>query len=171
MEERQIIRCYKFGVYHLLPGQTTEYQGLSNTQGKKFLFLSSLFFFSPLFLFILSRTFFSWKTRAQQFFILLFFFRGTIQFLNSFAGWFESFPPLSACSLFLTNALSLYFFFPDTCTPAFTNFMHWLGEPIRLCGWKGYRAGLDVAGKHTTVCQLNILFVFFVPSFFLSSNW
>ncbi|GJJ68616.1 hypothetical protein EMPS_00962 [Entomortierella parvispora] len=69
MEERQIIRCYKFGVYHLLPGQTTEYQGLSNAQ--------------------------------------------------------------------------------DSCTPAFTNFMHWLGEPIRLCGWKGYRAGLDVAGDTT----------------------
>lgn len=47
MEERQIIRCYKFGVYHLLPGQTTEYQGLSNTQGKKFFlsFFLSFFFF------------------------------------------------------------------------------------------------------------------------------
>ncbi|KAG0054223.1 hypothetical protein BGZ83_011744 [Gryganskiella cystojenkinii] len=27
--------------------------------------------------------------------------------------------------------------------------MHWLGDPIRLCGWKGYRAGLDVNGDTT----------------------
>ncbi|KAG0249447.1 hypothetical protein BG011_009310 [Mortierella polycephala] len=33
MEERQIIRCYKFGVYHLLPGQTTEQQALANPCG------------------------------------------------------------------------------------------------------------------------------------------
>ncbi|KAF9314715.1 hypothetical protein BG003_003910 [Podila horticola] len=33
MEERQIIRCYKFGVYQLLPGQTLEHQGLANAYG------------------------------------------------------------------------------------------------------------------------------------------
>ncbi|KAF9289542.1 hypothetical protein BGZ68_009124 [Mortierella alpina] len=69
MEERQIIRCYKFGVYQLLPGQTQEYEGLANP-----------------------------------------------------------------C---------------DTCTPNFMDFLHWLGEPIRLCGWKEYRAGLDVTGDTT----------------------
>ncbi|CAO3573554.1 unnamed protein product [Mortierella alpina] len=67
MEERQIIRCYKFGVFQLLPGQTQEQEGLANP-----------------------------------------------------------------C---------------DTCTPDFRDFLQWLGEPIRLCGWKGYRAGLDVIGK------------------------
>lgn len=35
MEERQIIRHHKFGVYHLLPGQTLEYQGLANPCGKE----------------------------------------------------------------------------------------------------------------------------------------
>lgn len=33
MEERQVIRSYKFGVVMLLPGQTLEYQGLTNTRG------------------------------------------------------------------------------------------------------------------------------------------
>ncbi|KAG9327722.1 hypothetical protein KVV02_006426 [Mortierella alpina] len=61
MEERQIIRCYKFGAFQLLPGQTQEHEGLANP----------------------------------------------------------------------------------------CDFMHWLGEPIRLCGWKGYRAGLDVTGDTT----------------------
>jgi hypothetical protein len=35
MEERQIIRCHKFGVVMLLPGQTLEHQGLTNTRGKR----------------------------------------------------------------------------------------------------------------------------------------
>jgi hypothetical protein len=35
----------------------------------------------------------------------------------------------------------------DSCTPDFMDFVHWLGEPIQLRGWKGYRAGLDVNGK------------------------
>lgn len=35
MEERQIIRHYKFGIYHLLPGQTLEHQGLANPCGKE----------------------------------------------------------------------------------------------------------------------------------------
>ncbi|KAF9573451.1 hypothetical protein EC968_008536 [Mortierella alpina] len=30
MEERQIIRCYKFGIFQLLPGQTQEQEGLAN---------------------------------------------------------------------------------------------------------------------------------------------
>ncbi|KAF8909917.1 hypothetical protein BGZ58_005961, partial [Dissophora ornata] len=65
MEERQIIRSHKFGIYQLLPGQTLERQGLANP-----------------------------------------------------------------C---------------DSCTPDFLDFVNWLGEPIRLRGWKGYRAGLDVS--------------------------
>ncbi|KAG0353552.1 hypothetical protein BG005_007173 [Podila minutissima] len=69
MEERQIIRCYKFGVYQLLPGQTLEHQGLANTY--------------------------------------------------------------------------------DSCTPDFLDFLRWLGEPIKLNGWKGYRAGLDTLGDTT----------------------
>ncbi|KAG0355664.1 hypothetical protein BGZ54_001058 [Gamsiella multidivaricata] len=69
MEERQVIRCYKFGIYQLLPGQTLEHQGLANP-----------------------------------------------------------------C---------------DACTPDFMDFVHWLGEPIRLHGWKEYRAGLDVNGDIT----------------------
>ncbi|KAI8357139.1 hypothetical protein B0O80DRAFT_496853 [Mortierella sp. GBAus27b] len=69
MEERQIIRHYKFGIYQLLPGQTLEHQGLANP-----------------------------------------------------------------C---------------DSCTPDFMDFVHWLGEPIQLRGWKGYRAGLDVNGGTT----------------------
>ncbi|KAG0268773.1 hypothetical protein BGZ95_002307, partial [Linnemannia exigua] len=64
MEERQVIRCYKFGVVMLLPGQTLEYQGLTNTR-------------------------------------------------------------------------------------AFMEFLEWLGEPVQLNGWKGYRAGLDVIGDTT----------------------
>ncbi|KAF9356865.1 hypothetical protein BGX34_009716 [Mortierella sp. NVP85] len=69
MEERQIVRHYKFGIYHLLAGQTLERQGLANP-----------------------------------------------------------------C---------------DSCTPDFMDFVHWLGEPIQLRGWKGYRAGLDVNGGTT----------------------
>ncbi|KAG0341127.1 hypothetical protein BG000_010182 [Podila horticola] len=69
MEERQIIRCYKFGVYQLLPGQTLEHQGLANAY--------------------------------------------------------------------------------DSCTPDFLDFLQWLGEPIKLNGWKGYRAGLDTIGDTT----------------------
>ncbi|KAF9360057.1 GTPase-activating Rap/Ran-GAP domain-like protein 3 [Mortierella sp. AD094] len=69
MEERQIIRCYKFGIYQLLPGQTLEQEGLANP-----------------------------------------------------------------C---------------DSCTPAFMDFVHWLGEPVQLRNWKGYRAGLDVIGDTT----------------------
>ncbi|KAI9239824.1 MAG: hypothetical protein BYD32DRAFT_459397 [Podila humilis] len=64
MEERQIIRCYKFGVYQLLPGQTLEHQGLANAYD-------------------------------------------------------------------------------------FLEFLQWLGEPIKLNGWKGYRAGLDTVGDTT----------------------
>ncbi|KAF9911264.1 hypothetical protein EC991_004161 [Linnemannia zychae] len=37
----------------------------------------------------------------------------------------------------------------DSCTPAFMDFLDWLGEPVRLNGWKGYRAGLDVIGDTT----------------------
>ena len=33
MEERQIIRSYKFGVLYLAPGQTTEGQAISNEHG------------------------------------------------------------------------------------------------------------------------------------------
>jgi hypothetical protein len=35
----------------------------------------------------------------------------------------------------------------DSCTPAFLDFLDWLGEPVRLNGWKGYKAGLDTIGK------------------------
>ncbi|KAG9072333.1 hypothetical protein KI688_000103 [Linnemannia hyalina] len=69
MEERQVIRSYKFGVVMLLPGQTLEYQGLTNTK--------------------------------------------------------------------------------ESCTPEFLDFLTWLGEPVQLQGWKGYRAGLDVIGDTT----------------------
>ena len=34
-----------------------------------------------------------------------------------------------------------------SCTPEFLDFLNWLGEPVQLQGWKGYRAGLDVIGK------------------------
>ncbi|KAF9574093.1 hypothetical protein BGW38_008353, partial [Lunasporangiospora selenospora] len=64
LEESQVVRCYKFGVYQLLQGQTLEHQGLANP-----------------------------------------------------------------C---------------DSCTGDFLDFLHWLGEPIKLHGWKGYRAGLDI---------------------------
>ncbi|KAI1316081.1 hypothetical protein EDD11_010470 [Mortierella claussenii] len=37
----------------------------------------------------------------------------------------------------------------DSCTPDFMDFLYWLGEPIRLREWKGYRAGLDVIGNTT----------------------
>ncbi|KAG0305356.1 hypothetical protein BGZ98_004263 [Dissophora globulifera] len=37
----------------------------------------------------------------------------------------------------------------DTCTPDFMDFVSWLGDPIQLRGWTGYRAGLDVNGDTT----------------------
>jgi hypothetical protein len=35
----------------------------------------------------------------------------------------------------------------ESCTPEFMAFLDWLGKPVELQGWKGYRAGLDVIGK------------------------
>ncbi|KAF9157131.1 hypothetical protein BG015_000024 [Linnemannia schmuckeri] len=37
----------------------------------------------------------------------------------------------------------------ESCTPEFLDFLNWLGEPVQLQGWKGYRAGLDVIGDTT----------------------
>ncbi|KAG0061805.1 hypothetical protein BGZ90_003384 [Linnemannia elongata] len=37
----------------------------------------------------------------------------------------------------------------ESCTPEFLDFLNWLGEPVQLQGWKGYRAGLDVIGNTT----------------------
>ncbi|KAG0232371.1 GTPase-activating Rap/Ran-GAP domain-like protein 3 [Actinomortierella wolfii] len=68
VEERQIVRCHKIGVIHLLPYQTTEQQALAN----------------------------------------------------------------------------------EHVSPAFSEFLQWLGDPVRLRGWQGYRGGLDVKGKTGT---------------------
>ena len=38
----------------------------------------------------------------------------------------------------------------EDISPAFTNFLTFLGEKIELKGWKGYRAGLDVAPSQNT---------------------
>ncbi|KAI8050571.1 hypothetical protein BDF22DRAFT_695668 [Syncephalis plumigaleata] len=69
MDERQVIRSYKFGIAYLKPGQTTETEMLEN----------------------------DWN---------------------------------------------------DT-SPAFRKFLEFIGEKIRLKGWTGYRAGLDVQEDHT----------------------
>ncbi|RKP06977.1 hypothetical protein THASP1DRAFT_31215 [Thamnocephalis sphaerospora] len=69
MDERQVIRSYKFGICYLKAGQTTETEMLEN----------------------------DWE---------------------------------------------------DT-SPAFRKFLDFIGERIRLKGWKGYRAGLDVREDHT----------------------
>ncbi|KAF9158033.1 hypothetical protein DFQ26_008041 [Actinomortierella ambigua] len=37
----------------------------------------------------------------------------------------------------------------ETVSPAFSEFLHWLGDPVRLQGWQGYRGGLDVKGDTT----------------------
>lgn len=38
----------------------------------------------------------------------------------------------------------------ETSSPAFKQFLQFLGETIELRGWKGYRAGLDVSGTNQT---------------------
>lgn len=70
MEERQVIRSYKFGLAYLKAGQTTEAQALANCE--------------------------------------------------------------------------------KDVSPAFTDFLTFLGEKIELKGWKGYRAGLDVSPSQNT---------------------
>ena len=42
----------------------------------------------------------------------------------------------------------------ESCTPEFMDFLSWLGDPVRLLGWKGYRAGLDVIGKGTILIAM-----------------
>eukprot|EP00158_Paraphelidium_tribonemae_P001232 Partr_v1_DN24146_c0_g1_i1_m71146 putative GTPase activating protein len=69
MEERQVIRSYKFGLLYVAPGQSTEEE----------------------------------------------------MFQNSY----------------------------DQSSPAFKNFLNFLGERIELKGWKGYRAGLDISEGQT----------------------
>ncbi|ORX98320.1 hypothetical protein K493DRAFT_280505 [Basidiobolus meristosporus CBS 931.73] len=69
MEERQVIRSYKFGIGYLGPGQSSEEQ--------------------------------MYSTRAEE------------------------------------------------TSPEFTKFLNFLGETIRLKGWKGYRGGLDVISDNT----------------------
>lgn len=50
MEERQVIRSYKFGVSYLAPNQSTEDEMLQNKHGIIiFLFIYSFFFFIDLF--------------------------------------------------------------------------------------------------------------------------
>ncbi|KAJ3036781.1 hypothetical protein HDV00_002393 [Rhizophlyctis rosea] len=70
MEERQVIRSYKFGVAYVGPGQTSEEEMLQNRM--------------------------------------------------------------------------------ETSSPAFKQFLNFLGETIELRGWKGYRAGLDTSGSNNT---------------------
>ncbi|KAJ3117488.1 hypothetical protein HDU96_006582 [Phlyctochytrium bullatum] len=70
MEERQVIRSYKFGVVYMKDGQTTEDEMLQNRH--------------------------------------------------------------------------------EDASPAFKQFLNFLGETIELKGWKGYRAGLDVSGSNNT---------------------
>lgn len=70
MEERQVIRSYKFGVIYIGPGQTTEEEMMRNRH--------------------------------------------------------------------------------EDTSPAFKQFLSFLGETIELRGWKGYRAGLDVSGSSMT---------------------
>ncbi|KAI8838115.1 hypothetical protein BC829DRAFT_371413 [Chytridium lagenaria] len=70
MEERQVIRSYKFGVVYMTEGQTTEEEMLQNRH--------------------------------------------------------------------------------ENASPAFKQFLNFLGETIELRGWKGYRAGLDVSGSNNT---------------------
>ncbi|KAI9324370.1 hypothetical protein BDR26DRAFT_881619 [Obelidium mucronatum] len=70
MEERQVIRSYKFGVGYCMAGQTTEAEMMANRH--------------------------------------------------------------------------------ETSSPAFKQFLSFLGETIELRGWKGYRAGLDVSGTNQT---------------------
>ncbi|KAI8922304.1 hypothetical protein DFJ77DRAFT_18942 [Powellomyces hirtus] len=38
----------------------------------------------------------------------------------------------------------------ENTTPAFKQFLNFLGETIELRGWKGYRAGLDTSGSNLT---------------------
>ncbi|KAJ3099390.1 hypothetical protein HDU97_003223 [Phlyctochytrium planicorne] len=73
MEERQVIRSYKFGVVYMTEGQTTEEEMLQNKH--------------------------------------------------------------------------------ENASPAFKQFLNFLGETIELKGWKGYRAGLDVSGSNNTGTQ------------------
>ncbi|KAJ3021363.1 hypothetical protein HKX48_008680 [Thoreauomyces humboldtii] len=70
MEERQVIRSYKFGVAYVAPGQSSEEEMLTNRN--------------------------------------------------------------------------------ETSSPAFKQFLNFLGETIELRGWKGYRAGLDTSGSNMT---------------------
>ncbi|KAJ3191431.1 hypothetical protein HK101_007706 [Irineochytrium annulatum] len=70
MEERQVIRSYKFGVAYIAEGQSTEEEMLQNRH--------------------------------------------------------------------------------ENTSPAFKQFLNFLGETIELRGWKGYRAGLDVTGTNNT---------------------
>jgi RAP1 GTPase activating protein 1 len=39
--------------------------------------------------------------------------------------------------------------FLEQTSPAFKNFLNFLGERIELKGWKGYRAGLDINDNQT----------------------
>ncbi|KAJ3286884.1 hypothetical protein HK104_008847 [Borealophlyctis nickersoniae] len=41
----------------------------------------------------------------------------------------------------------------ENTSPAFKQFLNFLGETIELRGWKGYRAGLDVSGSNNTGTQ------------------
>ena len=91
MEERQVIRSYKFGVTYLGPDQSTEEEMFSNKTGK-------------------------------HCFIIL------------------------ACCMYkkCTNYTAI-----SAGSPAFKEFLQFLGETIELRGWKGYRAGLDVQQGNT----------------------
>ena len=139
MEERQIIRSYKFGIYQLLPGQTMEHQGLANPCGK----IKTKTLECP-------RSFHAclyalkWKQRR--------IFRGEGASFGVKAeisnDWFY-FANFGFISFMLTCCCAdgTACGFLDSCTPDFLDFVNWLGEPIQLRGWKGYRAGLDVSGK------------------------
>ncbi|KAI9333768.1 hypothetical protein DFJ73DRAFT_764253 [Zopfochytrium polystomum] len=41
----------------------------------------------------------------------------------------------------------------ENTSPAFKQFLSFLGETIELRGWKGYRAGLDISGSNNTGTQ------------------